>query len=573
MPASALQRDLHTLAAHPFDVVVVGGGIFGACAAWDAALRGLSVALVERGDFCQATSANHFKIVHGGIRYLQHLDLPRLRESSRERNVLLRIAPHLVHPLPIAIPTYGHGLQGKAALLAGLTLYNGLAWGRNRGLRDPLRRVPWGHVLSRQECLRRFPQLEARGLTGAVVVYDGQMYNPPRLVLAFLRAAAARGAQLGNYLEATGLLCEGRRVCGVQVRDVLSGDTFALRARVVLNATGPWAPALLQQWLGLPLQPPPTFSRDACFVVGRRLLAGDCALAVPGRTRDPDAVLSRKQRHLFLVPWRDYTLVGVWHVVHRGAPDAFTVSDAELEDFIAEVRQGCPGLSLTLDDVALWQAGLVLFGDNPPGATDLRYGKRSRLIDHRHTHGLAGLLTLIGVRATVARHMAQKAIALVGEQLGRRLGPAPTATTPLYGGDIADVAAFQAQAWSRFPASVPPAARQALLRNYGTAYEGVLRYCQEDPTWAEPLPGATVLRAEVIHAVREEMACKLSDVVFRRTDLGTGAWPQEAALQACAALMARELGWSPQRQQQELDEVREALRRRTPASEQVVVSF
>src|SRR5262245_13291078 len=148
-----VRRNVAALTEQEYDLVIVGGGAFGVCAAWDAALRGLSVALVERGDFCHATSANHFKMVHGGIRYLQHGDVLRLRESSNERRALLRIAPHLVQPLPIVIPTYGHGMQGKALLAAGLRLYDLLAYDRNRGLADPQRQIPQGRFLSRQECL------------------------------------------------------------------------------------------------------------------------------------------------------------------------------------------------------------------------------------------------------------------------------------------------------------------------------------------------------------------------------------------------------------------------------------
>src|SRR5262249_4414707 len=154
-----------------FDLAVVGGGIFGICTAWDAALRGLSVALIERADFVQATSAHSFRMVHGGIRYLQHGDFPRIRESVRERRALLRMAPHLVEPLPIVIPTYGHGLGGKGALGLGLRLYDLCAADRNHGIEDPARQIPAGRVMSRAECLRLFPELDPTGLTGAGLFY------------------------------------------------------------------------------------------------------------------------------------------------------------------------------------------------------------------------------------------------------------------------------------------------------------------------------------------------------------------------------------------------------------------
>jgi glycerol-3-phosphate dehydrogenase len=549
-----MQRNLVALTEQEFDLVIVGGGTFGACAAWDASLRGLSVALVERGDYCGATSANHFKMVHGGIRYLQHADLPRLRESSHERRALLRIAPHLVQPLPIVIPTYGHGRQGKGLLAAGLWLYDLLACDRNRGLQDPQRRIPLGRLLSRAECLRLFPALEQQGLTGAVLFYDGQMYNPPRLVMSFLHSAVQAGAQVANYLEATQFLRTGERVYGVVAHDRLSGEQLDIRGKVVLNAAGPWAERFLECHLGLRLDPTLTYSRDACFMIARPLV-GPYALAVPGRTRDPDALLSRSQRHLFIVPWREATLIGVWHVVHRGAPDAFTVTEDELVAFLGEINAAYPALALTLEDIALWNAGLVLFGENHPGATNLRYGKRSCLVDHARTHRVQGLITLVGVRATTARGMAAKAVDLVCHKLDRKAPRTMTAVTPIYGGQIEHFEQFVQQATRQRPPSVCPEVIRSLVHNYGAEYTKVLRCLDADSSWAETLGDSTTLKAEVVHAVREEMAQKLSDVVFRRTDLGTAGHPGEEALRACAALMATQMGWSPQRVSQELAEV------------------
>jgi glycerol-3-phosphate dehydrogenase len=555
-----VRRHIATLTEREYDLVIVGAGAFGACAAWEASSRGLSVALLERGDFCHATSANHFKMVHGGIRYLQHADLLRLRESSQERRALLRIAPHLVQPLPIVIPTYGHGRQGKGLLAAGLLLYDLLTCDRNRDQRDPARRIPRGRLLSRQECLALFPDLEPRKLTGAALFYDGQMYNPARLVLSYLRSAVDAGAHIANYLEVTNFLRHNDRVNGVAARDVLSGERLEIRGKVVLNAAGPWAEQLLEHRLSLRLNPPSIYSRDACFVVARRLL-GQYALAVQGRTKDPDALVSRQHRHLFIVPWRDATLIGVWHVVHRGTPDTFTVTEEELRGFLDEINEAYPALALTLHDVALWQAGLVLFGEHQVGVTDLSYGKRSRLVDHAVEHHVQGLITLIGVRATTSRGMAVKAIDLVGTHLRRRLPKSRTTETPIYGGNIEDFSAFLDQAMRQRSPGISPATIRSLVHNHGSEYQRVLTYLDRGLCSAATLGGTSTLKAEVLYAVREEMAQKLSDVVFRRTDLGTMGHPGEEALRACAALMATEMGWDTPRLHQELAEVRAAFPR------------
>ena len=548
-----MRRNIAALAEREYDVVIIGGGIFGVCAAWDAALRGLSVALIERGDFAHATSANCFKMVHGGIRYLQHADLIRIRESSKERSVLLRIAPHLVQPLPIVIPTYGHGMKGKEILGAGLFVYDLLTADRNVGISDPARRIPRGQFISRQDVLDLFPHLEKNGLTGAAIICDAQMYSAPRLALSFLQSATLAGAEAANYVEAIKLRRHNGRVSGVEANDGLTGDKLEIRAKVVVNAAGPWAEHFLKSQ-DLRLKSESTYSRDAAFVVARRLL-GKYALAVPGRTKDPDAILSRQSRHLFLVPWRNYTLVGVWHVVHNGSPDSFTVSPEDLQGFIDEINEAYAGINLTLDDVLLWNAGLVLFGNNQTGTADLSYGKRSRIIDHGQEHGVEGLITLIGVRYTTARREASRAIDLVVQKLGKPAAKCATATTPIHGGRVESFNTLVEGAINHSYSALKHESMNALLRNHGSEYQAVLRYLGENSTWAETVGPSAMIKAEVIHAVREEMAQTLEDVVYRRTDLASGAHPGDAALRSCAELMAAELGWNSSRIRKEVDEV------------------
>lgn len=558
-----MRRDIAALAEREFDLVVIGGGIYGVSVAWDATLRGLSVALLERGDFINATSANSFRIVHGGIRYLQHADVPRVRESSHERRTLLRVAPHLVEPLPIVIPTYGRGMQGRAALAAGCRLYDALTFDRNRGIRDPSRRIPAGRLLPRSEVLELFPSVESTDLTGGALIHDGQMYNPTRLGFSFLRSAVELGATASNYVEAVGFLTDGSRVFGVHARDNLTGDSFEVRANVVVNAAGPWSEGLLHGQ-GLGIEPAGTYSRDACFIVRRRP-EHEFGLAVPGRTRDPDAIVSRKARHLFVVPWRDVTLVGVWHVVHRDAPDDFTVTPEDLAAFIDEINEAYPTLDLSNDDVAAWNAGLVLFGENEPEARHLSYGKRSRVVDHRSVHDISGLITAIGVRWTTARTVAERVVRLAFDQLGRKPRASETDVTPIFGGSIDDMTAFLSGLRSDPPpslAGVGPEVLYRLGRNYGSEVSRIAGYAGSEPHGAEGLGRSSVLRAEVTHAVREEAAVRLGDVVFRRTDLGTAGDPGDDAIVECCEMMGAELGWSQERREQELADVRRVLAQR-----------
>ena len=435
-----------------------------------------------------------------------------------------------------------------------MALYDFLVVDRNRGLRDPERRIPRCRVMSREECLSEFPGLQPRGLTGAALFSDGQMYSPPRLVLSFLRSAAERGASLANYLEVTEFGRLGDRVCEVRARDRLTGDALAIRGKVVINAAGPWAERLLLGVLGSRLEPPGVYSRDACFVVGKPW-ASRYALAVQGETRDPDALVSRRARHLFLVPWRDHTLVGVWHEVHEGHPDQINVTERELAEFVREINLAYPPISLTLQDVTQYNAGLVLFGENRPGAHDLSYGKRSRIVDHGKAHGVDGLITVIGVRSTTARGVAEKAVHLACQKLGRKPRRSESERTPIYGGSIESFRDFRQSALAARPEAIPAEVIDSLVQNHGSAYANLLKYGRAHPDLLDTVGASKVLRAEVVHAVREEMAVKLSDVVFRRTDLGSAGDPGNDAIAICAQLMAAELGWARERLDAEVEEV------------------
>ena len=562
-----MQRNPAGLVEEEYDVLVIGAGAFGAAAARDAALRGLRTALIERSDFGGATSAECFKMVHGGIRYLQHADVPRLRASSYERSALLRIAPHLVQPLPIAIPTYGYGRRGRAFLAAGATAYDLLTLDRNSGIRDRQRQIRRSRFLSRSRLLDLFPHLRDPALSGAVVFEDGQMHNPARLVLAFVSSAVDAGATACNYVEATKFLWRDSSVCGVRARDRLSGEEFDVRARLTLNAAGPWAdylhndPQRFGAWRRLP------YSRDAYFIVDRAPTS-EYGVAVQGLSRDKDAVLGRATRHLFAIPWRDKTLLGVWHSLFPEFPDAAHVQPEELETWIAELNSVYPALQLSLSEVSFANCGLVPFGETATQA-ELSFGKESRLIDHRSTHGVSGLVSLVGIRFTTARADAARALEMLLRQLPRAPSGADTARLPLAGGDIEDFGAFEAQALRTKPAGVSVASMRALLRNHGTRYAQVLRSTQSDSGSGARIPDSTTLLAEISHATEQEMAMKLEDVVMRRTELAAGSHPGRRALEAAAMQMAQDLKWSDSRMREELSATERTLARhlaRAPAS-------
>ena len=553
-----MQRKLEALSDKHFDLVIVGGGIFGICAAWDATLRGLSVGLVEKGDFAGKASAHNFKVVHGGIRYLQHLDVRRLRNSSRERNRFLRTAPHLVRPLPILVPTYGSGRSGKSALAAGAAMYDLLTIDRNRGIADPERRLTSSKMITRREVLDRFPGLPSENLSGGVIFEDGQMFSPARLALSYLKGACERGVVAANYAEVIQMLSRGGRVVGVKVRDRRTGQDFEVHGDVILNAAGAWSEPLLQNSLGISLPQQVFFSRDTYLAINRQLLGDRCGIALRAMSTDPDAIFSRGHRHLFVLPawsWSKLSLVGVWHRVLKGLPEQISVSEREMQKYVDEINQAYPALELTLDDISSWHAGFVPVDDDRPGEVEVRYGKRSLLIDHEQADGTKGLLTVIGVRYTMARQVGQKVIDTVVGKLGKGPIPSRADDVPVYGGDIDDISDLRQDILKQYGPVLGEESSLSILHQYGSAHAGIARLIKERPELAQSIGQPPVTKAQIIHAVREEMAQTLADVVFRRTELASGGHPGSGVLDVCEDLVATELEWTEAQIQNERDAV------------------
>ncbi len=548
-----MKRDIAALADREFDLVVVGAGVYGAATAWDASLRGLSVALIDKGDFGSGTSFNNLKTIHGGLRYLQHADFTRMRESVRERRNLMRIAPHLVHPLPFLVPTYrGSLLKSRTAMRAALFVNDLLSWDRNE-LADRQKHLPAGKALTRDACLEMAPGIERDGLTGGVLWYDAQMYNSDRLTLSLVLSAAKEGAVVANFIEATELMRDGSQVKGVHARDVLSGnDGLELRGRLVVNAAGPWVD-------GLSPAPRKLFHLSKAMNLVTRPIVDDVAIGVTSRRayRDADAVVGAGGRFLCLIPWRDVTLVGTSHAPFDGRPDDLEAKEEDVQDLIDDVNYAYPKAKLERSDVRLIHRGLL---PRVPASVpawvnggEVTLQKTYRLDDHRED-GLEGLLTIVGVKYTTARDVAEKAVDRALALLEKAPSASRSAETALVGGDIESFDDFVAGVTG----DAPPDVLRHLVYTYGSAYPEILKGDRE-----RIVPESPVLAAEVRHAVREEMATDLASVVLRRTELGTAGHPGRAVLEACADIVQSELGWSEARKKEELESLETFYRHRS----------
>ena len=551
-----LSRQPQALQNETFDLLIVGAGIFGACAAWEAALRGYNVAIVEQNDFGSGVSANSYKVVHGGIRYVQHLDISRVRSSCRERSTLLRIAPHLVKPQPFVIPTYGYGMSGKPVLMAGMSLYDLLTADRNRGIDDPDRQIPMARTLGRQQVIDLFPGIEQNKLTGATQFSDAQMYNPPRLVLSFLQSAASKGATICNYTQVDSFKTKGDSVVSASVTDRASGEQFEIRAKSFLNTAGPWTDGMLDRQHELKAKSPGIYSRDACFVV-RRKFDHDKAVAVMGQTHDPDALMSRPGRHLFVVPWRDYSLIGVWHKVVAADPENIGIDQSEVEAFIKEVHGGYPQLELTADDVEMCNWGLVPFGEEQSDGKNLSYGKRSILLNHAEKSGPANMISLIGIRYTMGRGDSHWAVNSIANILGDDRAPVDTTVLPIYGGEIAKFSSLVDDIRQALPEHISDKSVVSLAHNYGSNALRLVYDSNRDSL--KQVGSGHVLALELENAVHNEMATNLSDIMLRRTDFASGGMPDDATVRECVTICSRLLGLKESEKTDQLTEVKSRI--------------
>ena len=471
------------------------------------------------------------KIAHGGLRYLQHADVTRAWQSARERAFLFCLAPDLVKPLPCVLPTRGQGTRGPTAVRAGLALNDAItALATIRGCDV---RVPRNRVLSREEYRASAGAFAVDDANGGALWHDGLITSTERFLIGIVRAAIAVGAVAANHVEATGLVTVHGRVSGVRARTA-EGDRFDIRARAVLNAAGPWVHevASVPGGSALPLV-------RSCNVIVRRR-PERVAAAVP----------AGGGRLLFTVPWREHTIVGTTQTSQdRPSLDAADV-ERDARALIAQLNSALPRLELGADEVTFIHAG-VLPGATPAGTRGADVpANRPVLIDHA-AGGSPGLVTMAGVKWTTARRVAEVAIDMCGTHLGMAR-TAPSIPRMLRAARLGSP--------MRPPGEsevVSPDVRVRLHALYGPYAPDVLAIARAEPALAQPLTGGvTTIGAEIAHAARHEMANTLADAVLRRTELGSAESPDDAALDAAAAILGSELGWTDDRRSREIAELR-----------------
>ena len=518
---SSRRAGLGALTGHPADLLIVGGGITGAGIARDAAMRGLRTVLLEQGDLGAGTSSRSSRLVHGGLRYLEQGRLRLVLEANRERRVLLRLAPHLVRPLPFVFPLHQGDRVPLWRLAAGMWLYDLLALFRN---------VAAHRMLSKRALLAGEPMIRERGLLGGARYFDAQC-DDARLVLATARAAALSGARIATYTGVEELELTDGRVTGARVVDVLTGERGVVRAAAVLNATGPWTDRVraLEDPGCRPLLRP---TKGVHVVVPRSRLGHHEAIAflspIDGRV-------------MFALPWGDDSYVGTTDTDAGEPPETVTASADDVVYLLRSINALFPNARLGVEDVRVTWAGLR------PLLRDGAAGPSGASREHAIVEGAAGMLTIAGGKLTTYRVMAQEAVDRVLQQLEARghqveAGPAATDQEPLPGGETAEFGPFHRSA---LELGLSADTADHLVRHYGTETAGIVNLAAAHRELQRRLhPRHPAIEAEVVHAARRELAQRVDDVLVRRIHLYYEAPDRgAAAARRTAELLGRELGW------------------------------
>ncbi|MCL5985868.1 MAG: glycerol-3-phosphate dehydrogenase/oxidase [Actinobacteria bacterium] len=553
-----MKRDLSRFPGKNYDVIIIGGGIYGACTAWYAAQQNLSVLLLEKEDFGHATSFNSQKIVHGGLRYLQHMDFQRIFESVRETSLLRRIAPNLIYPMPCVMPAYRYLLQGKEILWVAVNLYKLISLNRSRSL-EAQNHVPGGRIISREECLKFFPALPTEGLRGGALWYDAQVYNTERLLLSFIKSAVGFGADIANYAEVVGFVFDGDRVVGVEVKDILSDQKFTVNGRITANASGPWVNKVLSLIRRSHGTPEVHFIK-VNLLVTRPFIDG-CSLGVSSRKKyvDSDAFIKKGARLLFFTPWHGYNLVGTTEQHYSGSPDDCRMSEKEIDNLINDINDAYPAACLGRKDVLFFYTGLLPGSIKGIDSGQTHILKKYSIIDHARIDAVEGLVSVIGVKFTTATDVARKTVGMILGKLGRRriLKVDPDVSLWNSNATKASFDDYLKGALKDSRGNLDSEVIRHLVVNYGTQYKEILRYTEEDVSLlGRVVSSSPVIWAELAYAIREEMAERLSDLMLRRTELGEAGYPGEKCLRDCADFMAREKGWDEARIKKEISEVK-----------------
>ena len=523
---------------HTYDLIIIGAGINGAGIARDAAMRGLSVLLLDKADIGSGTSSVSTRLIHGGLRYLEHGEVGLVRESLRERETLLHVAPHLVRPLPLIVPIYEKQQRGRLTIRAGMMAYDALSVHKS---------LPRHRMLTADETLTEAPGLNSSGLLGAALYYDAQVAFAERLVLENVLSAVEQGASIQTYSQVDAFTIEKGEACGIQYRNLMTGEQQNVRASVVINAAGPW----VDEIIGIANQ------NSERLIGGTK---GSHIIVAPFAGAPRTAVYIEAhadQRPLFIIPWNQLYLIGTTDTRFEGDLNAVQIGESERHYLLEEVNRYFPEARLTASSIKYCYSGvrpLAFTDDRSESAITRRHFVR----EHPN---IRGLISIVGGKLTTYRQLAQETVDLIMHKLGRRAARVDTAKIPLPGARCDSFEDFSREFLGQ--AGLPSTVSKRLLRIYGTRATDVVKLLKRDQSFTEVIDNESgALAAEVVFSFENELAKTLSDCLMRRTMVGLNSSCGTNAVEAAAMIGRRFLGWSEDRAKSEVRAYRELIRSR-----------
>ena len=512
-----------------FDLIVVGAGANGAGIAHDAAARGLRVALVEKEDIGSGTSSWSGRLIHGGLRYLEQGDIRLVRESLRERELLFRLAPHLVKPVPLMMPLYAHNSRPGWVIRAAMLAYDVLSFDKS---------TVWHRMLSRSETLKRFPGMSDEGLRGSSIFMDGQVIWSERLCTEICLCAQASGAQIFTHSKVDGFIEEDGRINGVTFTDQLEGSRHSLRAQLVVNAAGPW----VDQVLG---ERRTDEDRKIGGAKGSHLILD----RFEGAPTDVVYYESRVDGRLVLIiPWGDRILIGTTDKKFEEDPDLAKADEAEVAYLLGEVNQLVPSAHLTSTDVLYTYSGVRPL-PYVPAKAEWKVPRSHVIFDHAPQR--PGLLSIIGGKLTTYRSLAEECVDDVFRRLGKKVPACPTAKIKLPGARIADMDRYRRDFTET--SDVPASTLDRIIDIYGARAADVISLGANDPALLDIFdPDSGAIGAELVFTYKNEFCRTLTDALIRRVMVGLNATCGREVVEAAADILARYAGWSDNRKRSEV---------------------
>jgi glycerol-3-phosphate dehydrogenase len=533
-----LERYIEEHTENKFDLIIVGGGITGAAVAYIAAALGLSVALFEKKDYGGATSAATSKLIHGGLRYLANMEFKLVRESLRERRILGNIAPNFVYPLPFLLPNYKKWKGNIWKILTGMVLYDILSYDKKYTW-DKSKRLPNHKTISYSKTIELEPNLKKSKLRNSFMFFDYQSIFPERLTLAFIKSAAEYGAKVSNYAPVEAFKYDNNnRITGVEVKDLLSGETKTVYADLIINCGGTWADKILN--LAAKKDSP---SHKVKRSEGIHIITNKIA---------SDHVVSLQKNdggHLMIMPWRNHSLIGTTDREYNGDPDEYIVSKESLYEVIQAVNDNF-GKSISPSDIKHAYGGLrPLVDDQTKGSyqTSRKYEVYDNAVD-----GINAMITVEGGKFTTSRSLASEVLNMVSKKLNKSLSEPLSDNLYLSGCEIRDMNQFMIKQHLNYTDFGKPTI-EYISRNYGTDSKVVFQIARDNPQYAEVISHDGEILAEVVYAIKYESAKTLKDIMLRRTGIGTLGNPGKDILDKIIKIAAKMLNWDNARIEEETE--------------------